>query len=343
MKVIEDAEEMRENNREDSAAMKTTPPDQNIIVWFQDAYVRLGDANVNILTHGLNYGTGVFEGIRGYYSATENNLFLNRAVEHYERWKDNCSILRIEVGPSARELAEITAELCRKNQFASNIYVRPLAFKASARIGVHSDDNDAFAIVAVPYGDYVASANGLRAGVVSWRRVDDNAIPGRGKICGAYANSVLAGDEARRNGHDEAIFLTQEGHVAEGAACNLFMVRKGQLITPPVSDNILEGITRASLIELAHNELGLDVAERSIDRSELYIADEIFFCGTAVELAPVTQVDHRPVRGGQIGPLTLKLRSLYADAVRGRIPKYRHWLYPAFSAQAVEESHAIRV
>src|SRR6185312_13416169 len=150
---------------------------------------------------------------------------------------------------------EITAELCRKNQFASNIYVRPLAFKASARIGVHSDDNDAFAIVAVPYGDYVASANGLRAGVVSWRRVDDNAIPGRGKICGAYANSVLAGDEARR---------------------------KGQLITPPVSDNILEGITRASLIELAHNELGLDVAERSIDRSELYIADEIFFCGTAV-------------------------------------------------------------
>lgn len=330
---------MRENKREDSNAMKTSPPDQNIIVWFQGEYVRLGDANVNILTHGLNYGTGVFEGIRGYYDAAQSNLFLNRVEDHYDRWKRNCGILRLEVGPNPRELSEITAEICRKNQFRSNVYVRPLAYKASARIGVHSDNNDAYAIVVVPFGDYFTGGGGLKAGVSSWRRVDDNAIPGRAKICGAYVNSVLAGGEAGDNGHDEAIFLNQDGHVAEGAACNIFMVRRGQLITPPITDNILEGITRDSVMELARRELGLEVVERSIDRSELYICDEVFFCGTAVEVVPVTHVDHRPVAGGAPGPITERLRKIYIEATRGRLAAYQHWLWPAYA----EVPHAVRV
>lgn len=318
--------------------MTSEAPDQKIIVWFQNRFVPLAEANVNILTHALNYGSGVFEGIRGYYDEKQRDLFLVRVLDHYHRWKRNCGVLRIQVPASATELCEITAELCRRNGFESNVYIRPLAYKASARIGVAADDNDAYAIVVVPFGRYFDSRKGLKAGVVSWRRIDDSAIPGRAKICGAYVNSVLAGDEARHNGHDEAIFLNQDGHVAEGATCNLFMLRNHQLITPPVTDNILEGITRDSVMELARNELNLHVVERSIDRSELYMCEELFFTGTAVEVAPIVQIDHRPVGKGEIGAITEKLRSLYVDATRGRISAYRDWLWPVYRSALVEKT-----
>lgn len=318
--------------------MKSETPNQNTIVWFQNRFVRLAEANVNILTHALNYGSGVFEGIRGYYDEKQKDLFLIRVLEHFSRWKRNCGVIRIEVSPSAPDLCEITAELCRRNGFRSNVYVRPLAYKASARIGVAADDNDAYAIVVLPFGDYFEGRKGLKAGVVSWRRIDDTAIPGRAKICGAYVNSVLAVDEARRNGHDEAIFLTQDGHVAEGATCNLFMMRNGKLITPPVTDNILEGITRAGVMELAHTELKLEVVERSIDRSELYMCDELFFTGTAVEVAPIVQIDHRPVGNGEIGVIADKVRSLYVDATRGRIPSYCDWLWPVYRSAIIEKT-----
>jgi branched-chain amino acid aminotransferase len=318
--------------------MKSEAPNPNTIVWFQDHFVRLAEANVNILTHALNYGTGVFEGIRGYYETSQHELFLIRMPEHYERWKRNCSILRIRVPLSVSDLCEVTAELCRRNGFRSNVYVRPIAYKSSARIGVAADDNDAYALIAVPFGHYFETKKGLKAGVVSWRRVEDNAIPGRAKICGAYVNSVLAGDEARRNGHDEAIFLTESGHVSEGSTCNLFIVRNKKLITPPATDNILEGITRASVMELAARELALNVEERSIDRSELYVCDEIFFTGTAVEVAPVVLVDHRPVGNGEIGPIAKALDSLYTDATRGRMPAYRSWLWPVFSSAMIEKT-----
>ncbi len=251
-------------------------------------------------------------------------------MDHYERWRKNAGIIRIGIPQSAAELTGITVELCRRNNFRSHVYARPLAYKSSARIGVAPDDNDAAAIVVVPFGDYFDSRSGLRAGVVSWRRIEDNAIPGRAKICGAYVNSVLATDEARRNGHDEAIFLTESGHVAEGATCNLFMVRDGRLITPPATDNILEGITRASILELARREMKLEVVERSIDRSELYICDELFFTGTAVEVAPITEVDHRPVGAGTAGAVAARLRALYVEATRGRMPEYTRWLTPVY-------------
>ena len=318
--------------------MQSAAPAPDTIVWFQNKFVRLAEANVSVLTHAFNYGTGVFEGIRGYYEPHCQELFLVRMIEHYERWKRNCKILRIQVTPSITELAEITAELCRQNNYRRGVYVRPLAYKAAARLGVPADDNDAYSITAVPLGDYLAGKKGVKAGVSSWRRIEDNAIPGRAKISGAYVNSVLAIDEARRNGHDEAIFLNENGHVAEGATSNLFMVRAGKLITPPASDNILEGITRASVMELASRQLGVEIVERSIDRSELYVCDELFFSGTAVEVTPVLEVDHRPVGTGDVGAVTQKLRALFIDATRGRLPAYVGWLWPVYCAELAEKT-----
>ncbi len=307
--------------------MKSTEPDPKTIVYFKDRYMPLAEAHVGILTHALNYGTGVFEGIRGYWNAEEECLMLVRPFEHYERWKNNARIPGIEIPASPGELCEITAELCARNGFTTDIYVRPLAFKAAQRVGVSPDGVDAFAVAAMPFGVYLDSEKGLHAGVSAWRRVEDNAIPGRAKICGAYVNSALATADAKRSGFDEAIFLSENGHVAEGATCNIFVVRGGKLITPGAADNILEGITRSSVMTLAH-DLGLDVIERSVDRSELYIAEELFFTGTAVELAPVTRVDHRPVGDGAIGPITRTLRQVYRDATHGRVAAYRHWVWP---------------
>lgn len=317
--------------------MKAETPNPNTIVWFQNRFVPLGEANVNILTHALNYGTGVFEGIRGYYDKNQDNLFFVRPRDHFERWKRNCRVIRIDVPESVDELCELTTELCRRNNFRTNVYVRPLAYKSSARIGVHADENDAYAVVVVPFGLYFDGKKGLKAGVVSWRRIEENAIPGRAKISGSYVNSVLAGDEARRNGHDEAILLTEQGYVAEGSTCNLFMVRDGKLITPPITENILEGITRASVIELAQNEIPIEVVERPIGRTELYMCDEVFFTGTAVEVAPIVQIDHRPVGTGEVGLITQTIQSLYVEATRGRIPRYHHWLLPAYQPAAAEK------
>jgi branched-chain amino acid aminotransferase len=312
----------------------------NVVVYFDNQYVPLRDARVSILTHALHYGTGVFDGIRGYWDNHQQQLFLVRPMEHYRRWKANSGILRIGVAPDPAELCAITTELIRRNRFQSHIYVRPLAYKCAERIGVNPDNRDAFSLIAVPFGDYLDSRHGLHAGVVSWRRIEDNAIPGRAKICGSYVNSALAGDEARRNGFDEAIFLTEEGHVAEGATCNIFLVRNGKLITPPGTENILEGITRNCIIEIARNELHIEVFKRPVDRSELYLADEAFFTGTAVEVGPIVRVDHRPVGSGSIGPIAAELRFLYLEATRGRLPQYRHWLLPAYEpVPAAEPEH----
>jgi branched-chain amino acid aminotransferase len=300
------------------------------VVYFEDQFVQLREAKVNILTHGLHYGTGVFEGIRGYWRADEEELFLVRCEDHFLRWKANSRMLGIEPGKSAEELTEITTELIRLNHFQTDVYVRPLTYMSTPRIGVRPDGHFRFAIVALPFGVYLDSSQGIHAGVVSWRRIDDQAIPARGKICGAYVNSVLATTEAHANGFDEAILLNADGHVAEGATCNLFMVKQGRLITPPASDNILEGLVRDCVMHLAKREMHLEVVERSIDRSELYTCDEVFLTGTAVEVAPVTKVDHRVVGHGGIGFVTSHLRELYRDAVRGRIVDYHAWLHGVY-------------
>jgi len=307
--------------------------DPNLIVYFGGEYMPLREARVGILTHALHYGTGVFEGIRAHWDERSQELFVMRPVEHYERWKQNCGILRIDVPLSPEKLCEITLELMRRNEFRTNVYVRPIAYKSAERIGVATDDQDEFAIVALPFGDYLHAEKGLHAGVSSWRRIEDTAIPARAKICGAYVNSALASDEVRRSGFDEAIFLNESGHVAEGATCNIFMVRKGKLVTPPVTDNVLEGITRDSIMELAQRELGLPVVERSIDRSELYVCDELFLTGTAVGIAPIVRVDHRQIRDGAIGPIARQLNESYIAATRGHLVAYRKWLVPVYRGQ----------
>jgi branched-chain amino acid aminotransferase len=304
--------------------------DHNLICYFNGAYMRLGDAKVGILTHALHYGTGVFEGIRAHWNEAQRQLYVLRPGEHYERWKRNCGVLRIDVPMSPKQLTEITLELMRRNRFETNVYVRPLAYKCAERVGVLPDDQDAYAIVALPFGEYLHSANGLHAGVSSWRRIEDNAIPARAKICGAYVNSALASEEARSSGFDEAILLNESGHVAEGATCNLFMVRDRKLITPGVYDNVLEGITRNTVMQLAGREMRLEVVERSIDRSELLVCDEAFFTGTAVGLAPIVRINHRLVRDGAIGPVTRGMQKLYADAVHGRLHDYMDWLAPVY-------------
>ncbi len=312
----------------------------NPVVYFQSEYVPLNEARVPLLTHALHYGTGVFEGIRGYWSEEDKEMYLFRMREHYDRWRANARLLQMEIPLTSNELADITRELIRRNQFRTDVYIRPLAYKSQQGIGVHFGAEMDLAIVVVPFGVYIDSSHGLRVMVSSWRRIDDNAIPARGKICGAYVNSALAGNEARAAGYDEAIFLTAEGHVCEGSASNIFLVRQGKLITPPVTENILEGITRSTVMDLAR-DFWVETVERPVDRSELYIADEIFFAGTAFEVAPVVEVDNRPVGSGRIGPFTCKLQEMYRAVARGTTTRRSHWRTPAFQGEAVHVADVV--
>lgn len=304
-------------------------------VFFQGEFVPYDDAKISVLTHGFNYGTGCFEGIRAYWNAGQQELFVRRLADHTKRLHKSARILGLAVPYSADELNDIALELLRRNEFQEDVYLRPLLYLADEKIGVKLHDlTPALTFFAVPMGDYVATG-GLRAGVSSWRRLDDGMVPARAKITGAYINSALAKTEAYRNGFDEAIFLDSDGHVSEGSAMNIFLVRDGQLLTPGVNQNILEGITRASVMELAKQELGLVATERPIDRTELYVADEVFLTGTAAQIAPVTSIDHRAIGDtGEIGPVTTRIQQLFGQAVRGELPAYRHWLSPVYKSAA---------
>jgi branched-chain amino acid aminotransferase len=299
--------------------------------FFRGEFVPLRDANINVMTHGFNYGTAVFEGIRAYWNADEEQLFALELVAHYARIRASAGLLMMEVRQSPEELAEITVELLRRDGLREDVYVRPIVYKSSETIGVrlHNLDSDV-TIFAVPFGQYIDTEGGIRAQVSSWRRTDDNAIPARGKITGAYVNGALAKSEAQLNGFDEAIVLTADGHVSEGSAENLFIVKDGVLITPPVTDNILEGITRRRLIGIARDDLGIPTVERSIDRTELYGADEVFLCGTGAQISPVIEIDRRAIGSGRPGPVSRDLSRTYYDAVRGRNPAYRDWLTPVY-------------
>jgi len=299
--------------------------------FFAGKFVPIEEAKVSIMAHAFNYGTGCFEGIRAYWNE-EEQLLLFRLREHYERLHRSCRIMRIELLYSVERLGEITVELLRREGYREDTYIRPLAYKATEAIGVRLHDlEDAFALFAVPFGKYIEREEGARVCVSSWHRISDNAVPARAKITGAYVNSALSKTEAMLEGFDEAIVLNQDGHVSEGSAENIFLVRDGKLITPPVTENILEGITRATVIQIARDELGIETVERLIDRTELYIAEEAFFCGTGVQIAAIAEIDHRPIGTGRIGPVVSKLRDLYFDIVKGRVEKYRHWCTPVYA------------
>ncbi|MBX7221637.1 MAG: branched-chain amino acid transaminase [Blastocatellia bacterium] len=298
--------------------------------YFEGKFVPLADAKVSVMTHAFNYGTGIFEGIRGYYNREEQEVYLFRLAEHYQRLLQNSRLLKIEMPYTVEHLCNLTTELVRLNNFDTDIYVRPLAYKNVCQIGTKLSPGADFTIFAVPMGDYVDTFRALNVGVSSWRRIEDNAIPARGKITGAYVNSALAATEARDNGFDEAIVLSEDGQISEGSAMNFFLIRNGRLVTTPIYANILEGITRHTVTELAKHELGIETEFRPIDRSELYVADEAFFCGTGAQIAPIGSIDRRPLGDGGVGPISAKLQHLYNDVVRGKLRRYSHWLTPCF-------------
>lgn len=319
----------------DAAAPAThapgTPVDlDSLLCYFEGEFVPLRDARVSIMTHAFMYGTAVFEGIRAYWSEDEGQLYGLKIREHMERIRANAGMLLMDGLPPVDELSALVVETIRRNGFREDAYIRPSFYKSSRSIGVrlHHLDHELY-IIATPFGNYIDVDKGVRIMTSSWRRNADEALPARGKIVGGYVNMAFQKSEAELNGFDEALVLTPDGHASEASAANLFVVRGGVIITPPVTDDILEGVTRLAIIELARAE-SIPVEVRSIDRSELYIADEAFLCGTGVQVSPVIEVDHRPVGSGQIGPLGRHIRDRYFDAVRGRLAAYRHWLTPIY-------------
>lgn len=296
----------------------------------------LADAKIGLMTHAFNYGTAVFEGIRANWNVEHETLYLFRAREHLERLRKSARVLMMELRYSDEDLLDLTRQLVMNSGFREDLYVRPMVYKSQEVLGVRLHDvEDDVLIYCAPFGPYLDLDAGIRCCTSSWRRADDTSIPVRAKVNGVYINSALAKTEAYNNGYEEAIMLNADGHVAEGSGENIFMVQDGALVTPPSSDNILVGITRATVIELAQAELGLPTVERTIDRSELYVADEVFMTGTAAHVTPILEIDNRPIGDGGIGTVSGELQKLFFDAILGRLPQYERWLIPIPAAELV--------
>jgi branched-chain amino acid aminotransferase len=297
--------------------------------FFEGKIVPLADARISIATHAFLYGTAVFGGLRAYWNEEKQCLFVFRPWDHYHRLLHSARMMAMQVDFDEESLIETTLELLRADGWRQDVYLRPTFYKADLGIGVKLHDlHDEFCIFTMAYEKYVKNDTNAHVTVSSWRRIDDNMIPARGKVAGAYANSALIKTDANRAGFDEALVLDMNGHVSEGSAMNIFMARDDVVYTPPVTDNILEGVTRRSVIEVLRSELGVQVVERSIDRTEVAIADEFFMTGTAAQVMAVTRVDHRPIGKGEMGPITSRLRLVYEDIMRARLPKYSHWNVP---------------
>lgn len=301
------------------------------IAYFNGGYVPIEEAQISILTHAFNYGTGLFEGIRGYYAPEQDNILVFRLAEHVDRMVRNFNILCMEIPEDSAAISEICLELVRRSEFREGVYIRPVCYKSEHSLGPQVRNVESkLCCYVIKLGDYVNIERGLDVAVSSWRRLSDNAIPTRAKSTGSYINSSLASSEAKQAGFDEAIFLREDGTVAEGSAMNIFIVQNGKLVTTPSSADILVGITRNTVMELAREELGIEVEERPIARTELYICDEVFFCGTGAQVAPVRSVDRRVIGDGTPGPVSKKLQDLYFDVVMGKVAKYTDWCTPVY-------------
>jgi len=304
--------------------------------YFQGSIVPIEDAKVSVMTHAFNYGTGAFGGVRAYWNDEEQELFVFRPLDHFRRILRSGKILLMDdLDYTPEAMLEILLQLLRKENYrGTNVYIRPLVYKATRVIGVRLHDLQSdFTMFALPFGSYVPNEEGARVTFSAWRRIDDNMIPARGKITGAYANSALIKTDASLDGYDEALVLDSEGHISEGSAENFFMIRDGVAITPPISANILEGITRRTIMQLLRDEMGIETVEREIDRTEVFLADEAFFCGTGVQVVAIAEVDHRKVGTGVMGPVVGRLRQLYFDLVTGKLPQYRQWNVPVYCSQ----------
>jgi branched-chain amino acid aminotransferase len=320
-------------------ALLTTPGEPTVTLpihaYFKGNIVPYSEAKIGVMTHALNYGTAIFGGIRAYWNDDKEQLYVFRPLDHFKRLIDSTKIMCMEVRATPQELTQISLDLLRADGYRKDIYIRPLVYKSDETIGVRLHGlEDEITMFAIPFDRYVANDTDAHVTFSSWRRIDDNMIPARGKISGAYVNSALIKTDALRAGFDEALVLTQDGHVSEGSAENIFMLRGGEVITPPLTDNILEGITRRTLIELVEKEIGLRVIERPIDRTEIYLCDEFFMTGTAAQVTAVTQVDYRPIGTGEMGDVTRRLRDLFQEIVRGRNEKYTHWILPVYMPES---------
>ena len=293
-------------------------------------YVDAKTATIPVRTHAFLYGTSVFEGIRAYYNKDENQLYAFRVKEHYERLLRSAKVMWMQSPYSLEEYCKITKKLLRKNEYKTDVYIRPTLYKSSQKVGPTLTDNeDSFLIFTTPLGDYFDAERGLKLCVSNWRRTSDNAIPPRAKVSGAYANSALIKTDAHEAGFDDAVVLSESGQVTEGSAMNIFLVINGVLTTSNTTDDILVGVTRNTVIELA-KELNIPIKERSIDRTELYLADEIFCCGTGAQIVPVESIDHRMIGNGKIGKITKQISNLYFEVVRGNVEKFKDWCTPIY-------------
>ena len=313
-------------------------------VCYNGRVVPYSEVKLGVLTHALNYGTAVFGGIRAYWNEDEKQLFVFRPRDHFRRFVQSASLLCMNLRTSGDDLLKGLLELIRTEGHEEDLYIRPLAFYSDEIIGVRLHDLTAeVSIVALPFGTYNKNEESMHVTISSWRRVDDNSIPARGKIAGAYVNSAFIKTDAVRAGFDEAIVLNADGHISEGSAANFVMLRNGVFATPPITANVLEGITRRTVIQLIRDELNMEVQEREIDRTEVYLADEAFYCGTGAQISAITAVDHRPIGTGKLGDATARLRKLYFDVVRGKVAKYRDWCYPVYELSrrrtSKEDSH----
>jgi len=303
--------------------------------FFDGKFVPLSKAKVGVMTHAFNYGTACFEGIRGNWNKEQGQMYIFRMKEHYQRLLDSCEVLKIDLPYSIDDMCSITLELLQRCGFRKDTYIRPMAYKKEEIVGVRLHNLEPeFLIFATPFGSYLDIEKGARCCISSWRRVHSTMIPVRAKINGIYVNSALAKTEAHEKGFDEAIFITQEGHVCEGSGENIFLVTDGKLVTPPVSDDILVGITRDTIIKLAKKEFGIDTVERSVDPYELFIADECFMTGTAAHVTPIIEIDHHKIGSGSIGKTTKKIQSLYFDVILGKKKKYMGWCTPVYDAKS---------
>jgi len=298
--------------------------------YFQEKFVLLAEARISVMTHALHYGTAVFEGIRGNWNSEQQQMYIFRLREHYQRLEDGSRLLRMEIPHSVDELCHITVELARRCGFKEDTYIRPLVYKSTEAMGVrlHNLDCD-FLVFAIPWGRYL-DMDACRCGISSWRRPADNVIPPRAKITGLYINNAFTKTEAMDKGFDEGIMLSPDGHVSEGSGENLFMFKDGRLVTPPVTSSILVGITRDTVMVLAKNELGIETEERPIDPEELYTADECFLTGTAAHVTPIGEIENHKIGNGGVGEVAGKLQKLYFEVIKGDNPRYIDWCTPAY-------------
>ena len=293
-------------------------------VWFDGKIVKDEDAKVPVMTHAIHYGTSVFEGLRGYWNS--KNLYIFRLNDHIKRFRNSGKVYSISLRFTDKEIANAIIDLCKKNNVKESCYIRPFYFVGRHGINLHvtEDTPTHAAVVMFPFGE-LFNKNGIKAGISSWRRINDMSTPPLAKMGGNYLNSILATQESKRNGYDEAILLDHLGNISEAPGENIFIIRNGKLLTPPPSSSALEGITKDSVIEIA-KDLGYQTIEREIPRTEIYFADEVFLTGTAAEITPVISIDGKKVGDGKVGNITGKIRTIYTDITMGKNKKYSKWI-----------------